>query len=260
MMPVAGITKPAGQQPRSSESPDQFRPMAPRPYDNPMGTYPQIQQPEPSPPGMGPRAPMAMGAPNIGGISGVGGLNVLSPPSGTAALAPWSFQVPTSLGQQPTQQQTRPQTLMPQMPAMPQQQPMQMPSFGLGDYSALTDPTPYNRAVDRGNRFIGSIPNNASPLTSFSPAFKGLAPNMTNALNSQWQNLGQGARDEAGLEFARKAGSEVPAFQLAQQLGLRGLQNDYSDLNNLFYGNNIARTTGGLNSMLQLLGALGSFF
>jgi hypothetical protein len=97
-------------------------------------------------------------------------------------------------------------------------------------------------------------------LTSFSPAFKGLSGNLQSALGGQWQNLGQGARDESGLEFARKAGTEIPAFQLAQMLGLRGWENDYADLGNQQYGNNIARTTGGLNSMLQLLGSLGSFF
>jgi hypothetical protein len=210
---------------------------------------------------------MPSNPPPAPGINPMGGMNVLTPPTpGTpAASAPWSFQLPdynSLMSQyQGQMQQVRPQAPAPApMPAPVQQQPRPATPQGPSLSNQLMDPAPYNRAVDRGNQMIGSIPTNASPLTSFSPAFKGLSGNLQSALGGQWQNLGQGARDESGLEFARKAGTEIPAFQLAQMLGLRGLENDYADLGNQQYGNNIARTTGGLNSMLQLLGSLGSFF
>ena len=253
MMPVAGITKgPPNTGIRPIDGPDQFRPGITPQMPTPTA-LPRIQQPEASPP-WDPRKPMPMyGAqPTFPTNTPLG----VPPPVGPAPWTP-TYNMPGQVAQQPTAPPVSRPTPMPQPAASPMPS---LPSTGMGNYSGLTDPTPYNRAVDRGNQLIGSIPNNASPLTSFSPAFKGLSPNMSQALNSQWQNYGQGMRDEAGLEFARKAGSEVPAFQLAQQLGLRGLQNDWSDLDNLFYGNNISRTTGGMNSILQLLGAFGSFF
>ncbi len=257
------------RQPGMPEDPNQSRPQpSPRAY-GPTGiqqtTLPGGQQmasmamtagqPAPLPTGYVPSNP-----PPVPGINNIGGMNVLTPPApgSAASMAPWSFTVP-QFGQQGQTGQSPATPQMPSQPQMPTPQ-AQAPQQGLpADYQQLMDATPYNRAIDRGNQFIGTIPNSSAMLQSLSPAFRNLSPNLSSALNNQWQNMGQGMRDEAGLEFARKAGTEIPQFQLAQQLGLRGLQNDWSDLGNDFYRNQVSSSTGGLTSLLRMLGAVGSF-
>lgn len=140
------------------------------------------------------------------------------------------------------------------------QAPAPAPSAPNPAIAQIQDPAPYNRAIDRGNSLIRTIPTNANPLTSFSPAFGGLSKGMQSALGNQWNAAGRGLQDQAGVEFSRKAGSEVPQFMLAQQLGLRGLENDWLDLDNEAYRNQVMRTTGSITPILQMLGAFGSIF
>lgn len=131
---------------------------------------------------------------------------------------------------------------------------------GRSAMDALMDPSPYNNAVDRGNQMIGSIPRDASPLLSSSPAFGNLSGNLLKSLGGQWDARGKDMQNQAGLEFSRMAGTKVPQMQLSQMLGLMGLENDWLDLQNDAYRNDVLRSTGGLDSIMQLMGALGGFF
>lgn len=209
-------------------------------WQGPGSTPATPQQPAQSPQ---PQQPTAQPASPTGQLPGMPKNNPMA--GGPQSISIW--QGPPST---PSQTPTQP----PSLPAPPP-----MPT-GPSPLQTLMDPTPYNNAVDRGNQFIRGTPTNASPLMSFSPAFNNLSKNMQSGLNSQWNARGSGLQNQAGLEFSRKAGAEVPRFLLSQQLGLRGLENDWLDLQNEGYRNDVLRSTGGLNAILQLLGAFGSFF
>lgn len=138
--------------------------------------------------------------------------------------------------------------------------PAAPPGFGFQQQAGqLLDATPYNRAVDTGNRFINTIPRSANSLFNSSPLFKSMSPGLRSGLNTQAQLQGGDMRNQAGLEFARKAGSEVPPMMLQQQTMLRGLENEWGDLLNDLYRNQVSGATGSVEAMMRLLGALTGF-
>jgi hypothetical protein len=121
----------------------------------------------------------------------------------------------------------------------------------------LTDPTPYNNAVAKGQGFLGTIPGNASFLSGASPMFRGMD---TSRLNQQVGQFGGDLRNQAGLEFSRKAGTEVPRMLLAQLAGLRGLENDTMGLENTLLQNQVQAGIAPIQTIMRLLGAVGGFF
>jgi hypothetical protein len=124
--------------------------------------------------------------------------------------------------------------------------------------STLLDPTPYNQAVDRGMGFIKNIPKSASnSILNASPAFAGVGGAQAEAMNQQMRHTGGGAQQQERLAFARKAGTEVPQFQLRQRLGLRGLENEQLGLGNAQLANQLDATLNPLQQILKLLGAFG---
>lgn len=127
--------------------------------------------------------------------------------------------------------------------------------------NAFMDRGPYNSLVDRGNQFIrNGIPTNASNLTDSSPAFRGMNPGMSQSLNQQWNDRGRDLQNQAGLEFGRQAGVQIPQFLLQQMLGVKGLENDWFNLQNDQYRTNTNQQSGGINQILKLLGGMGNLF
>ena len=92
---------------------------------------------------------------------------------------------------------------------------------------AFLDTGPYKSLVDAGRQRIKStIPTDASNMLAQSPAFRDMNPGQVATLNRQWEMRGKDLQNQAGLEFSRQAGVQIPQFLLAQMLGIKGLEND----------------------------------
>lgn len=127
--------------------------------------------------------------------------------------------------------------------------------------NAFMDRGPYNSLVDRGNQFIrNGIPTNAGNMMDSSPAFRGMNPGMSQSLNRQWNDRGGDLQNQAGLEFGRQAGVQIPQFLLQQMLGVKGLENDWFNLQNDQYRTGMNQQSGGINQILKLLGGMGNLF
>lgn len=214
----------------------------PGPYFRPDGSINPIYNGQPGPPAQTP-GPMINPMFNTAGpqTAPLGGAPGPSSPGMTSSPLP---QIPPP-GQMPTNG--------PQGPAMPPSAPN--PVIG-----QILDPTPYNNAVNKGMGFLGSIPTTGNSLLSASPAFRGMSQAGVGQMNQQFAQHGGDLRNQAGLEFSRKSGAEVPRMMLNQLLGLRGLENETFDLQNEYLRNDTQRALGGITPILKLLGAFGNFF